>query len=209
MKINLILAYDHLDDKEGDNFLHCKNHILQNIDNQLVNCFEIDGNSCKPLEIQNTIIALNEANFIFVAYSHGNEDALVSTHGTYLNVENAYFLSNSLFYSSACLVGVNLANRLIEQNCLAVVAYEDEFKLPYNSEYDKFFIECENYGIIQFLTSDETLGEIHEKMIEFYNTNIDELYNHNAVAAQFLTDNRDNLIVLGDKNLQKVHFINL
>lgn len=125
--------------------------------------------------------------------------------GAYLTTDNAYFLSNSLFYSNACFVGKELAHRLIVENCHAAIAYEDE--VNYLPSYENYFVECENFGIIHFLNSRETLELSMSKMIDYYNVKIDELHTMNFIAASLLTNNRDNLIILGDEQLAIMDFI--
>jgi hypothetical protein len=205
MPINLLLACDYLNEQIGENCQFCKHHFLQNIDRHQLNITELDGDLCKKDNMEAEITNFNQAPFIFVAYSHGKADALTSMHGAYLTTSNAYFLSNSFFYSNACFVGKELGHRLIAENCHTVIAYEDEVHyLPF---YENYFVECENFALIHFFNSNETIEMSVSKMIDYYNVKIDELQALNFIAASLLTNNRDNLIVLGNEQLRIEDFM--
>lgn len=200
MYLNLLLICDYLNEQIGENCQFCKYHFLQHIDRQQLNLVELDGELCQKEIVEAKISAFNQQKFIFVAYSHGQSDALTAMHGAYLNTQNAYFLSNALFFSNACFVGQGLAHRLIHENCHAVIAYEDE--VQYLPTYEQYFVECENFGLIHWFNSRETLAISISKMMENYNFKIDELKEINFVAASLLTNNRDNLVVLGNQELR-------
>ena len=123
-----------------------------------------------------TISSINSNPFIFIAYSHGNEKALCCGNENYIEKGvNAHNFGKSLFYTNACLVGKELGIHLIEQGCLAFVGYEKEsykYTQPDKKEISK---NCDNAGIISFLSDDITIFEAYNQMKNYYTQQINKL----------------------------------
>lgn len=204
--INFIIAYDNNDANLGAYFEECKNHLLSVLTEELVNEIrEICGNQCNDAYIDMIIPQYNSKPFIFVAYSHGNEKALCCGVGRYVEKDvNAHHFANSLFYTTACSVGKELSAHLIENGCLAFIGYDESvsaYKLTEKKEVSK---NCDNIGIIEFLSDDITIWEAYMRMKNYYTQQIDKFQKiEDVMFAGDLVEARDALVCLGDKNLKK------
>jgi len=206
--INFIIAYDNSDANLGAYFEECKNHLLGVLTEQsgLANEIrEICGNRCNDAHIDILIPQYNSNPFIFVAYSHGNEKALYFGNCRYVEKDvNIHNFANSLFYTTACSVGKELGAHLIENGCLAFIGYDETvsaYKLTEKKDISK---NCDNAGIIEFLSDDITIWEAYMRMRNYYTQQINKFENlEDMMFAGDLVEARDALVCLGDKNLKK------
>jgi hypothetical protein len=148
---------------------------------------------------------LNPTPFLFVAYTHGVEDGLICNGNAFVSTNNSHNFENSLFYSTACLVGKELAPDLINKRCRAFIGFKDESKVLFeDSSYRKVFMDCDNYALKKFMMSDTTIEEAFEAMKKYYTTKIDHYLSiKDLLVAGDLVENREALVCLGDKNLKK------
>jgi len=210
--INFIVAYDNQDDHLGEYFEDCKNQLFRVLaeHSEFVNgvVHEIDGNLCNDVYIDMTIPSYNTNPFIFIAYSHGSEKALCCGNNRYVEKGvNAHHFVNSLFYTTACSVGKELGEHLIGQGCLAFVGYEKTINVYQQDGNIEISRNCDNAGIIAFLSENITIFEAYTKMKKYYTQQIDRLNNiKDIVFAADLVETRDALVCLGDKNLKKEDF---
>lgn len=206
---NLIIAFDDLDVEIGTNCYQCFQHLGNEIKLSEYNTKILNGESCSSQKIQDAISELSEQAFIFIAYSHGKEDALFSSiqPSGYVTMENAYFFGKSLIYTNSCYTGRQLKNALLESQCLGYVGYEDRVRLPENSEDEALFIACENKGIIHFLTTNDTLSQSVKIMKDYYQEEYDKLVCRNAVLASRLLRNLEYLVIGGNPDLTKDDFV--
>jgi len=207
--INFIVACDNQDANLGIYFDDCKNQLLGVLteSNHLVNekVCEIEGHQCNNVYIDTIIPTYNTRPFIFVAYSHGNEKALCRKNTSYVEKNvNAFHFINSLFYTTACSVGQELGSHLIEMGCLAFVGYTSEVYAYKQSEKKEISKNCDNAGIIAFLSEDISIFEASTKMKKYYTQAIDRLHNFkDMLFAGDLVEARDSLVCLGNGNLKK------
>ncbi len=113
-------------------------------------------------------------------------------------VLNGVHFKNSFFYTFSCNSGKVLGKELIEKECLCFIGYSG--KIDIWSTYIRPFVECANFGLIQFFNGYDTLSVINE-MTEKYNQNIDKIYKIDLMIASLLLANRDALIMHG-KNIR-------
>jgi len=201
--ISTIVAYDDNDSDLGDYFVDSHENItvVLRANAQIVNV-SIRGLDCTEVFVNSTITPLNGNRFIFIGISHGNEEELVS-HEVYVSASNLTSFSNSLFYSCACLTGLKLGKNLIGAGCLVFVGYNDTVLV--NVDYFEIFYNCQNHCIKEFLKGNETIEGSFSKMIDYYNEEIDKLLPgdmDDLLAATSLINNRDCLILLGDRKLR-------
>jgi len=207
--IRFIIAYDNLDSELGDYFEGCKNQLsgLLAENSALVNgeIYEMAGKQCNNAHIDIIIPRYNEHPFVFIAYSHGNETALCCGTERYVEKNiNAHHFKNSLFYTTACSVGKELGYHLIANGCVAFVGYKSDIHAFIQNEKKEISKNCDNAGIMAFLSDDITISEACGRMKNYYTQQIDKLYNVDDVLfAGNLVEARDALICLGNQNLRK------
>jgi hypothetical protein len=158
--------------------------------------------------IGSTILQLNSNPFVFIAYTHGIEDGLRCNGNSFVSVDNCDQFINSLFYSTACLIGKKLAPQLIDKGCKAFVGFREESEVFENATYRQTFIECDNFALKMFMISDTSIGQSFEAMKNHYTNKIDRLmeFGEDPLFISTLTANREALICMGDKNLKKEDF---
>lgn len=206
---NIIITYDHLDEHIGENFHRCYLHLKSELTLTNYKVQVLSGEDCSSQKVQEAITALCEEIFIFIAYSHGKEDAFLSTiepYG-YVTPQNAYFFGNSLIYTNSCYSALSLKKVLLESKCLGYVGYEGEVLLPSDTKEEILFIACENKGIIHFLTTDDTLFQSVRVMKDYYEATYDDLATRDFVLASRLLFNKEYLVVGGNDQLTRNDFI--
>jgi len=205
--INTFIAYDDNDFELGEYFEDSHGDISAVVvTNALITNLSIRGLDCTEANINNTLLAANCGRFIFIALTHGNDEELVS-HEVYVSVNNSATFANSLFYTCACSTGYILGDNLINAGCLSFIGYFDTVLV--NVDYFPLFFACQNFGIKTFLSHDETIEVSYNKMIEYYNKEIDRLVigsTDDVIAASSLINNRDCLVLLGSKTLTRNDF---
>jgi hypothetical protein len=207
--INFIIAFDERNSVLGGYFEDCKNDIARLLDEQrhLVKyCKQAASNQCTAVYIDLTIPQINDNPFVFIAFTHGDDDGLICNKNAFVSTENSHHFRKSLFYSNACLIGGKLAPILIEKGCKAFVGYKEEVKVYYENEvFKRIFMECDNFALKMFLTSDSTIGHAVESMKNHYTKKIDYALElcEDTLFISFLREDRDALVCLGDKELKK------
>jgi hypothetical protein len=141
--INILVVYDDLDHKIGENAQFCYEYLANSLPADEHIKHILRGENCTSERVEHTITTFNEKPFIFVAYSHGKADKLISTYETngYVNLENAYFFGESLFYTNACLTALELKSHLTHHKCKGYVGYSIEVVLPEDAQYDAIFTQ--------------------------------------------------------------------
>ncbi|GHT17014.1 hypothetical protein AGMMS4956_20290 [Bacteroidia bacterium] len=207
--INFVVAYDNIDTKLGMYFEECKNQLLGLLEehNELVNgnVCEIAGRQCNNAYIDIMIPKYNTNPFVFIAYSHGNEKALCCNANFYVDKNvNARHFVNSLFYTTACSAGKELGSYLVDSGCLAFVGYKNDINVYIKTDKKDISKNCDNAGIVAFLSENITILEACKKMKTYYTQQIDKLENmKDMIFAGELVEARDALICLGNENLKK------
>ena len=134
--INIVAAFDNQNESLGQYFDDCQKDIISFLDEQnyLVNsCSIIPSVQCNVAYIDITIPRLNPNPFIFIAYTHGTDDGLRCGGGSFVSLDNCHHFYDSLFYSTACLIGKKLAPALIEKGCLTFVGFDEEITVIFEN----------------------------------------------------------------------------
>jgi len=190
------IAFDNADHKLGFYFDLSKQDIIDYI-NQNGNghqITEIPSDLCSQAYIDITLAIDNPDIFLFIAYSHGQKDRLLSTQGSYIQVNiNSNRFVNSFFYSMACHTAVELGVDLFGKNCRCFIGYEDEAWILHN--HIGISISCDNFGMKKFI-SGSTLKQSFDEMKQNFTSEIDTLEaNGDALAASYLRLTRDALVM--------------
>ncbi|KAA6318471.1 hypothetical protein EZS27_031525 [termite gut metagenome] len=207
--INIVIAFDNQNAVLGQYFEDCQNDIATLLDEQshLIKSFsKVPSPQCNVAYIDITISSLNTNPFVFIAYTHGVNDGLKCGGGSFVSTDNCQHFKNSLFYSTACLIGKELAPELINKGCKAFIGFNEKTTVIFeNPSYRQIFMECDNFALKMFLTSDSSIGKAFNSMKNHYTNKIDRAIElgEDFVFTRFLRENRDALVCLGDKNLKK------
>lgn len=206
---NFLVVVDNLDSELGDYFLESYFNLSDCIDNiENANVHTISDNACNNLEIDNQIEQFNSSPFIFIGLSHGNETELLTSTSILVDSKNSVNFKNSLFYTAACLFGMELGPKLIEEKCKCFIGYVKEVQIV--TGHENSFIECENNGIEAFCKHGKSTKESFDSMIEKYNSTIDRYLASNdindVIIASTFVSNKDSLVILGDYDLTYDYF---
>lgn len=206
--LNIIILYDDLDGHIGDNFTLSYNNLSRDVNLAQYNTIELNDINCSRDNLEVAITNLYESSFIFIGYSHGESDKLISSHSPdgYLTFANSYFFSKSLVYADTCHSGLELKDSLINNGCFAYIGYNDELLLPDNPNDESLFIDCQNKGIVHFLTTDDTLEDAFNAMKIVYNDTVDFLSQKDVLLASRLRKNSARLVIAGNKTLTRNDF---
>jgi hypothetical protein len=198
---NTILAFDELDTVLGSFFQSCKENLDSFFAQIDIQPTFLNSNKLNDLAIE--IVTKEVTSFVFGAYSHGGNDCLLKSASTpYISRTNSYNFKKSFFYTFSCSSGKELGADLIDNGCHCYIGYKDIVAIW--STYPKPFIECANYGLIQFFNGEESHSIINQ-MKDKYNKEIDKMYRQDFLIASILMENRDGLILLGN-NISLVDF---
>lgn len=206
--INIIIAVDDQNCHLGQYFEDCRKDIATLLDEQtqlVKSCSKISSSQCNVAYIDITIPQINSNPFIFIAYTHGIDNGLKCQGASFISIDNCHHFANSLFYTTACLVGRELAPELINKGCITFIGFKEESEVFHNVSYRNTFIECDNYALKMFMTSDTSIGKAFNSMKDHYTNKIDRLMElrEDPLFIGALTANREALICLGNKELKK------
>jgi hypothetical protein len=211
--LRILIVCDDLDPDIGANALLCYKHFVESVDLKKCKVVLLKGKDCVPAKVEAAITRFKQKPFIFIAYSHGERDKLISyksPDGYVLakgNASNAHFFGDTLFYTNSCHTALELKDYLIEYNCFAYIGYEDVVRLPCDEADDLLFIACENKGIIHFLTTSDTLEKAFEVMKQFYEDTYDELAKRDFVLASRLLSAKEALVIAGNQAITRKKFM--
>ncbi len=209
--INFVIAVDDQDAALGAYYADCNQDIaalFEEHDTLIRSYSKITSTQCNVAYIDIVIPQINMNPFIFIAYTHGVNDGLKCNGGAFVSIDNCRHFINSLFYSTACLVGERLGPELINKGCRSFVGFREESEVFQNTLYRQTFIECDNFAIKMFLATNASIGESFEAMKDYYTRKIDRLieFGEDPLFIGALTANREALVCLGDKALKKEDF---
>ncbi len=209
--INIVIAFDNQNAGLGQYFEDCQKDIVALLDEQsqlVKSCTTVPSPQCNAAYIDISIPKLNSNPFIFIAYTHGIDDGLKCCGASFVSMNNCYHFANSLFYSTACLIGRKLAPELISRGCKTFIGFKEESEVFQNASYRQTFIECDNYALKMFITSDTTVEQAFNSMKNHYTNKIDRLmeFGEDPLFIGALIANREALICLGNKKLKKSDF---
>lgn len=203
--INTVIAYDDNDQELGDYFEECfqsLNIYLSQIDD--VKLFHLTGLECTEDNLIETINLFDEDKFVFVALTHGNDAQLLTDNDILVDLENIDHLKLSLFYTTACDSAIKLGPKLIQNDCLSYVGY-NQISFSTYEDYNQIYINCETYCLREFLNSNLTLENCFNNMLEYFDQQIGLLSidNDEILVAMELINNRDAFRILGNGKLTK------
>lgn len=204
--INVIVAYDDNDSELGDYFeisFEDLNNVLSKID--YVTIKSIRGLDCTQNNVLKSINSFKENSFGFVGLSHGNESQLLTDNDVYVDADNVSHFSETLFYSTACSSAIELGEELIRKGCHSYVGFNQDSSATFEDFYS-IYVECENYCLKEFLSSDKTLRQSFDNMLDFFDKKIDELFDKHGdevLVAMELNDNKDSFVLFGNEELKK------
>ena len=108
--------------------------------------------------------------YVFSAFSHGNDDALVCGKEHYVeagdNVKNFY---SSVFYTFACETANGIGKEFSEAYVLGYFGYKRPAWVVY--AYEDMFMECATKGLVSYLEG-KTLKQCAEDLIAAYNNSL-------------------------------------
>lgn len=208
---NLLVIYDNEDSRMGNYFesshqdLNDKLSSLPHINLQSLNSVQ-----CFSTPIEHHIGTFDGKPFVFIAYSHGNDDSIYIGDDKYIHSQNAYFFGATLFYSCCCLTAKKLGSKLREQGCRIFIGYNSKIT-SVADETDPYFQDCENSFIHNFLTTDDTIQESLKYMYKKYNEmRLFLAENYDLFTASTLENNLTAFEILcddTDRNLTKSSFV--
>lgn len=191
-----VLVFDELDSGLGVFFQNC----MDNLD-VFFNSMNIERDVLRSGQLNDFSVQLKTNpldKFVFAAYSHGGKNCLLNSNIPYISttVNNKCF-NNAFFYTFSCSSGFELGGHLINNGCLCYIGYNRVVSIW--STYLQPFVECANFGLIQFFKGHDTIS-VFTKMDEKYNYEIDAIYSEDFMIASILRENRDALVIHG-KNI--------
>lgn len=208
---NLLIIYDNEDARLGSYFasshqdLNTKLNIIP-----YINLQSLSTEQCLSNPIERHISTFGGKPFVFIAYSHGNDDSISISDETYIHSQNAYFFAGTLFYSCCCLTAKKLGSKLREQGCRIFIGYNTTIT-SVAEETDPYFQDCENAFIHNFLATDNTIQESLRYMYKKYNEmRLFLLDNYDMITASTLEDNLKAFEILcndDDRSLTRTSFI--
>lgn len=207
--IKIISAIDEKDSRLGKYFEDSQSDILSFLEEQelLEDYHSINAECCNVAYIDSLLSKITVEPFIFIVYTHGNEKALCCNGANYVSENNSHHFKNSLFYSTACLVGKKLAPNLIEHGCKAFIGFTEESQAFEKDDYKEISINCDNAGIKALLSTKITVEQAFDMMKSYYSQQIDKFNEvKDILFAAELTANREALILLGNGSLTKDDF---
>lgn len=209
--INYLVSYDDQDCRLGEYFADSEKDLRSFLDgNEYLrkNYEKIHSRIANEAYMDLILPKYNSTPFVFVAYTHGDSDAILCQGAKVVNTHNSCQFSNSLFYSTACLTGRVLGHDLINKGCLVFVGYCEPSIAFLQGEYRRLSIECDNFALKLWLSSDIEIDEAVSGMRSHYNEIIDELYENNEDPLYMgaLVANREALICIGDISIKREYF---
>ena len=208
---NLLAIYDNEDARMG-NYFEASHQDLNDKLSSLshINLQSLNTEQCNSNPIEHGISPFNGKPFIFIAYSHGNDESIFIGDDKYIHPHNAYFFAETLFYSCCCLTAKKLGSKLREQGCRIFIGYNSKIT-SVADETDPYFQDCENSFIYNFLTTDDTIQESLKYMYKKYNEmRLFLLENYDTTTASTLENNLKAFEILcedDDYHLTKSSFI--
>ncbi len=208
---NLLIIYDDEDAKMGSYFESSHQDLNDKLNSiPHINLQSLSTEQCLSNPIEHHISTLGGKPFVFIAYSHGDDDSIYISDNTYIHSQNAYFFAETLFYSCCCLTARKLGSKLREQGCRIFIGYNTTIT-SVADETDPYFQQCENSFIQNFLTTDNTIQESLKYMYKKYNDmRLFLLENYDSFTASTLENNLTAFEILcddDDRNLTRTSFI--
>lgn len=206
--INFIVSYDDLNPSLGEYFYECHldfyNFIIEHPD--MLNVYEKIPTAKTYIDhINKATTKYNSKPFVYIAYSHGNQNEFRCNGMPYICSLNVKYFTNSFLYSTACHTGKKIAYDLIDKGCITFVGYKETSHAFLKEEYRRISINCDNYALKMFLLMDVTIEEAVNSMKRYITQHIDRLdeFKENPLYMAKLVANREALVCIGNSLLKK------
>lgn len=204
--IRVNIAFDDKDPRLGSYFQECKEDLISFLEDRRVNnaddyaVDEIHSGRCNQVYIDNQISIVNANNFLFIAYSHGDDACLSAGGSAYIHSSfSGNLFNNAFFYAVACSTGSLLGPDLVNNGCHVFIGYNGPFYVLHM--HHRLAVNCANVGIKMFFMG-HSVRESFNLIESFYNQEIDKLVAfHDPLAASFLISNKNALVLLGGGEL--------
>lgn len=198
--INTVIVCDKDDKELGDFFSLCRYHVIRTTQQHKTAIKELHSDDIDVANFSNHLSDVNQSNFLFFGFVHGSSTAMtMNGYDQFLSTSNNYYtLTNAFVYAFSCYNGMDLADKLLENNVHTYWGYLDKAWVCYNFMED--FKDCALSGFDSF-ASGNTIAHAENMMTDKTNSKIDELYGVNMFAASLLMKNRDAMVVKGNKQM--------
>jgi hypothetical protein len=197
--ISLKIAFDENDKTLGSYFKLSKLDLVEFLNDYdpIYHVEGINSGGCNQTNVEAIISRLNGNSFLFVAYTHGNDDALVVDGHAFIETNaNTTLFRNSIFYSMACSNGRGLGEDLIRNGCHAFIGY-DTVSTVFLDGKQKISVNCDNSGIKSFILG-KTIRESVESMKSYYDSEINKMIRFgDIISAGILRNNKNSLVFFG------------
>ncbi len=200
--INQIVVLDGQDERLGDFFSLCADHASSLCAGHRceINSQRHDTGDVTSANIGDVLSRVNQQGFLFLSFVHGSPDSMVIDDAEcFVSTEHNYYLfTNGFVYTFSCYTGTELADKLLGNGAVAFLGYTDSAWVchPHLDDFKKAALS----GYHHFLDGDSA-DVAYCRMIEDMNAMIDEMYEKDFVAANYLMKNRDALILKGYRGL--------
>lgn len=206
--INQIIVHDEQDEILGDFFGLCADyvHSLCVVGHQCeINSQRHGSGKVTANNIGEILSKVNQRGFLFLSFVHGSPESMVmdDTECFVSTTKNHYLFTNSFIYTFSCYNGTDLADILLMNGAAVFWGYSNAAWVchPHNDEFKTAALS----GYRHFLSGDSATVA-YNRMIEDMNTQIDEMYKTDIIAASCLMKNRDALTLKGNRELTVDYF---
>ncbi len=166
--LNLLIIYDDLDRRRGDYFATSHQDLYSKLKPSfLSNLQALNTNDCLAQTIDHYTSNFNGQPFIFVAYTHGSENALHISTEDYIHKKNAYLFNKTLFYACTCLSAKSLGQFLLDNGCTVFMGFNSTIT-SCRPEAEGIYQACENIFLEHFINTDSTIQECLNVMYKKY-----------------------------------------
>lgn len=201
--INQVVVLDGEDEVLGDFFSLCADqaHSRCEAHGGVIVTQRVGSDEVTSTNISGLLSKVNQQGFIFLGFVHGTPEAMVinGTDNFVSTADNYYVFSNAFLYTFSCYNGTELADKLLTNGAISFWGYSKKAWVchAFHSEFANAALS----GYYHFLDGHNT-ATAYERMIDDINNQIDAIYQRSMFAASTLMDNRDALILKGDKELK-------
>lgn len=196
---NSILFYYDNDHRLGNYFSNCADNAVSLLNTKPhIKQTHITNSNCNFAYIENVELPRHKEKSLFLIYSHGEKNSFYksndSTPFIHSTITCDLCLDGGLVYTNACSTGEEFGKNLSSKNA-SYFGYDKEISVYL--QYERIFIECDNWGLYKLLEG-ETLIESRKQAKDKFNQKIDELYKISPIAAGFLEDAKDSIVIYGN-----------
>lgn len=191
----ILIAFDGEDSELGHFFHSCADAIRQAVVNAGLDYELIGTHNLTKDEINARTKDADE--YIFCAFSHGNDSALVCNGKLYVeanvNVCNFY---NSIFYTFSCNTAKIIGQEFKDAYVAGYFGYNDVVSVVLG--YEDMFVKCAVSGLLSYILG-KTLAQARQDMIEEYDRQIvnGEV---NLVYASLLKNKQALVTIINEEN---------